>query len=64
MITQIFFREQILTAVEWANNDTLVAIWMTRIQNEAFIVSYETSVKPVTSVIVSFTRPYLKLIII
>lgn len=30
-------------SVEWATNDTVVAIWMNRVQNKATIVGYDTS---------------------
>lgn len=51
----MFFREQVLTTVEWANNDTVVAIWMNRVQNQAIIESYDTSSIPVAPVTVSTT---------
>lgn len=35
--------EHILTAVAWANNDTISAIWMNRVQNEAAIVTYNSA---------------------
>lgn len=44
-------KEPILSTVQWANSDTLVAIWMNRIQNEAAIVSYKT-VEPFNTEIV------------
>lgn len=32
--------EHILSAVSWANNESICAIWMNRVQNEAAIVTY------------------------
>lgn len=51
----VTFREQILTAVVWANNDNLAAIWMNRVQNQSSIVSYNTSSNPATSATVRKT---------
>nr|CAD7435778.1 unnamed protein product [Timema monikensis] len=40
-IIVIFFSEDpILSAVTWANNDEVVAVWMNRVQNNAEIVIY------------------------
>ncbi|KAJ8960910.1 hypothetical protein NQ318_020209 [Aromia moschata] len=44
--------DPILSVVEWATNDSAVAIWMNRIQNQASIVSYDVS-SDVTSFTVS-----------
>lgn len=46
-----FFSTAILSAVTWATNDVLTAIWMNRIQNEAHIVSYEGKDKTVPTVV-------------
>nr|XP_022918753.1 venom dipeptidyl peptidase 4 isoform X1 [Onthophagus taurus] len=35
--------DAILSAVTWATSEDLCAIWMNRVQNKAYIVSYETS---------------------
>jgi hypothetical protein len=37
--TEYCFRP-ILSAVSWATNDIVSAIWMNRVQNKAFIVTY------------------------
>nr|XP_023020386.1 venom dipeptidyl peptidase 4 [Leptinotarsa decemlineata] len=44
--------EEILSAVEWATNDILTAIWMNRVQNRASIVAYDTSQDSVSSTII------------
>lgn len=52
------FREQILASVEWGNNDAVTAIWMNRVQNQAFIVSYDTSKNPTAVITVSVFSEY------
>ncbi|CAG9840528.1 unnamed protein product [Diabrotica balteata] len=47
-----FSNENILSAVEWANDDVVTAIWMNRVQNEAVIVAYNTTItSPTTTTI-------------
>lgn len=51
---QFFFSEQLLTAIDWATTDTLTAIWMNRVQNNAILVDYNTLTTPPVPTIVSF----------
>ncbi|XP_072401301.1 venom dipeptidyl peptidase 4 [Diabrotica undecimpunctata] len=47
-----FSNENILSAVQWANDDVVTAIWMNRVQNEAVIVAYNTTTtSPTTTTI-------------
>ncbi|KAJ8970898.1 hypothetical protein NQ317_009050, partial [Molorchus minor] len=45
--------DPILSAVEWATNDTVVSIWMNRVQNQAAIVEYETASTTVVSTVIT-----------
>lgn len=38
---ELNFSEPILAAVTWASNNSLVAVWMNRRQNQADVVVYE-----------------------
>ncbi|CAH1108966.1 unnamed protein product [Psylliodes chrysocephalus] len=47
-----FNEEEILSAVEWADNDNIIAIWLNRVQNKSVLTSYNTTSNPATSKIV------------
>nr|CAI5837059.1 unnamed protein product [Callosobruchus analis] len=50
-----FTREPILTAVDWATNDIVTAIWMNRVQNQAIITAYDTSITPTKVIVIKNT---------
>ncbi|KAJ8921034.1 hypothetical protein NQ315_015830 [Exocentrus adspersus] len=44
--------EPILSTVEWATNNIVLAIWMNRVQNRASITTYDVTTNPVTTTVV------------
>lgn len=44
--------DPILSAVEWATNDIVSAIWMNRVQNQASITAYDTTATSTTPVVI------------
>lgn len=47
-----FYRQPILSAVQWATNETVAAIWLNRVQNESSFIAYSV-IAPYDSYIVS-----------
>ncbi|RZC37564.1 C05D11.1-like, partial [Asbolus verrucosus] len=47
----------ILTTVAWATDDTVCAIWMNRVQNNASIVTYTTTESPTMEIISNLYQP-------
>ncbi|KAG5896521.1 hypothetical protein JTB14_020494 [Gonioctena quinquepunctata] len=51
-VPDIIKGEEILSSVEWANDNSVTAIWMNRVQNQASVVAYDTSGDTVSPTIV------------